>query len=216
VSDCDLADLADVWERDDPDDHRCTGAVIPQLALRNDPRLVDDRALILRVAQSLATKIFQEMGILPSEYYVIRDLSRELAIDFVLTCLVTEKSSLLHLQTALREMKILGGPRVIALTEQLAAEGGPLAQDAVIFLEEAGPVTPNKIAAKGERWRKSRNARDLQWLFFSHIEGNTQPGSNIEAILTLLGEPSERGECFFFVEEQTLPSPSQSRDRQIR
>jgi hypothetical protein len=193
VSDDDLADLADAWERDDPDDHRCAGGVIRQLALRNDSRLADYRERILRRAQPLATKIYQETGVLPSEYYVIRDLSRDQAIDFVLA-LDTEKSSIRHLQSAFHEMRMLGGPRVIARIERLAAEGGPLAKDAAIFLDEAGPVTPEKIAAKGERWRKSRNARDLQWLFFSHIERNTQQGSDIEAILTLLGEPSERGE----------------------
>jgi hypothetical protein len=197
VSDSDLVDLADAWERDDPDDHRCAGGVIRQLALRNDSRLADYRARILRAAHSLATKIFQETGILPSEYYVIRDLSREQALDFVLACLDTEKSSLRHLQSAFREMKMLGGPRVIVLIEGLAGEGGPLAEDAAIFLDEAGPVTPDKIAAKSEGWRKSRNARDLHWLFFSHIERDTQQGSDIEAILTLLGEPSERGEGFF-------------------
>jgi hypothetical protein len=194
VSDSDLADLADAWERDDPDNHRCAGSVIRQLALRNDSRLADYRARILRRAHSLAPKIFQETGVLPSEYYVIRDLSREQAIDFVLACLDTEKSSLRHLQSAFHEMQMLGGPRIIARIEKLATQGGPLAKDAAIFLDEAGPVTPNKIAAKGERWRKSRNARDLKWLFFSHIERNTQQGSDIEAILTLLGEPSERGE----------------------
>jgi hypothetical protein len=196
VTDNDLADLADAWERDDPDDHRCAGGVIRQLALRNDSRLADYRARILRQAQSLATKIYQETGILPSEYYVIRDLSREQAIDFVLACLDMEKSSLGHLQSAFREMMTLGGPRIIDRIEKLAAQGGPLAKDAAIFLDEAGPVTPDKIAAKSERWRKSRNAGDLRWLFFSHIERTTHRGSDIEAILMLLGEPSERGEGF--------------------
>lgn len=172
VTDSDLADLADAWERDDPDDHRCAGGVIRQLALRNDSRLADYRARILRRAHSLATKIFQETRILPSEYYVIRDLSREQAIDFITACLDNEASSLKHLQSAFAEMAALGGPRVIARIEQLAAQGGPLAQTAATFLDERGPVTLEKIAAKSARWRKSRNARDLKWLFFSHIERN--------------------------------------------
>jgi hypothetical protein len=191
VTDSDLADLADAWERGDPDDHRCAGGVIRQLALRNDSRLADYRARILRRAHSLATKIFQETGILPSEYYVIRDLSREQAIDFVTACVDSEESSLKHLQSAFREMMTLGGPRIIARIEKLGAQGGPLAKDAATYLDEAGPVTPEKIATKSARWRKTRNARDLRWLFFSHIERNTHKGSTIEEILTLLGKPSE-------------------------
>jgi hypothetical protein len=191
VTDSDLADLAEAWERDDPDDHRCAGGVIRQLALRNESRLAEYRARILKRAQSLAAEIFRETGILPSEYYVIRELNREQAIDFVTSCLDNEESSLKHLQSAFREMIALGGPRIISRIEKLATQGGPLAKDAAIFLDEAGPVTPDKIAAKSERWLKSRNARDLKWLFFSHIERNTRKGSTIEEILTLLGKPSE-------------------------
>jgi hypothetical protein len=194
LADNDVADLADAWERDAPHHHRCAGAVIRQLALRGDARLAAYRTRILNRAESLGRKIFQETSHLPSEYYVIRDLSREGATDFVLACLDSEESSLKHLQSAFREMQTLGGPRVMACIEQLAANGGPLAKDAAIFLDEAGPVTPEKIAAKSARWRKTRNARDLRWLFYRHIEVNTQQGSTIEEILTLLGKPSEGGE----------------------
>lgn len=196
ITDSDLADLAEAWDGNDSPDRRYVGVVIRQLALRNDSRLTHYRPRILKRAQSLAAEIFQESGSLPSEYYVIRDIGREEAIDFVLASLDSESSSVRHLQSAFREMMTLGGPRIIARIAKLATQDGPLAKDAAIFLDEAGPVTPDKIAAKSERWRKSRNARDLKWLFFSHIERNTQRGSDIEAILTLLGEPSERGEGF--------------------
>lgn len=193
----DVADLVDAWECDDPHAHRCAGAVMRQLALRSDVRLAAYRTRILNRAESLGRKIFHETSHLPSEYYVIRDLSRERAIDFVLACLDTEKSSLKHLQSAFREMQTLGGPRVMAGIEQLAANGGPLATDAAIFLDEAGPVTPEKIAAKSARWLKTRNARDLRWLFYCHIEANTRQRSTIEEILTLLGKPCEGGEGFY-------------------
>ena len=193
----DVADLVDAWERDDPHAHRCAAAVIRQLALRGDARLASYRTRILNHAESLGRKIFHETSHLPSEYYVIRDLSRERATDFVLACLDSEKSSLSHLQSAFREMQTLGGPRVMACIEQLAANAGPLAKDAAIFLDEAGPVTPEKITAKSARWRKTRNARDLRWLFYRHIEANTPQGSTIEEILTLLGKPSEGGEGFY-------------------
>jgi hypothetical protein len=164
---------------------------------QGDARLASNRTRILNHAESLGRKIFHETSHLPSEYYVIRDLTRERATDFVLACLDSEKSSLSHLQSAFREMQALGGPRVMACIEQLAANAGPLAKDAAIFLDEAGPVTPDKIAAKSARWRKTRNARDLRWLFYRHIEANTPQGSTIEEILTLLGKPSEGGEGFY-------------------
>lgn len=142
-------------------------------------------------------KIFQETGSLPSEYYVIREVDREQAIDFVLGRLDSEESSIKHLQSAFAEIAALGGRRAIARIEQLAAQGGPLTQTAATFLDERGPVTPEKIAAKSEHWQKNRNALDLKWLFFSCIERNSKQGSDIEAILALLGEPSKQGERFF-------------------
>jgi hypothetical protein len=142
-------------------------------------------------------KLFQETAFLPSAYHVIRDLDREHAIDFILACLDLGNPSLRHLQSAFREMTMLGGPRMIARIEQWAATDGPLAKEAAAFLDERGPVTPEKIAAKSARWQKSRNARDLRWLFFSHIEPNMQQGGNIETVLAVLGEPARRGERFF-------------------
>jgi hypothetical protein len=191
LADNDVADLADAWQRDDPHSHRCAGVVIRQLALRGDARLAPYRTRILNNAESLGRTIFQEASHLPSEYYVIRDLSHERAIDFVLACLDSEKSSVRHLQSAFLEMQALGGSRIVARIEQLAAGNGPLAKSAATYLDEAGPVTPEKIAAKSRRWSKTRNPRDLKWLFFSYIERNTHKGSSIEEILTLLGEPSE-------------------------
>lgn len=197
ITAADVAALANAWESNDPSNHRCAGAVIRQLALRNDPRLAPYRARILKHAQSLAADAFQETGVLPSEYYAIRDLSREHAIDFVLTCLDGESCSSRHLQSAFGEMKTLGGPRIIARIEQLAAEGGPLTKEAVAFLDDLGPVTPEKVATRSERWRKTGNPRDLKWLYFSYIERNVPPGSSIEPIFALLGKPSEQGESYF-------------------
>jgi hypothetical protein len=197
VTTADLAALVEAWERDDTGDHRCAGVAIRQLALRKGARLTGHRARILTRAQSLGAKLFQETGILPSEYYVIRDLDRERAVDFVMACLDSEKPSLRHLQSVFGEMKTLGGPRIIARIEELAAQDGPLAKDAALFLDERGPVTPEKIAAKSVRWRKSHNARDLKWLYFGHIEPTTRQGASIEPILKLLGEPAERTERSF-------------------
>lgn len=172
------------------------GVVIRQLAVQNDLRLSEYRPHILKQAQSLAAEIFHETGNLPSEYYVIRDLGREEATDFLLACLDGEGSSLRHRQSALHEMMLFGRPRIIARIEQLAAQDGPLAKTAATFLDERGPVTPEKIATKSERWLKSRNPRDLQWLFFSYVERNTQQGSDIELIFRVLGKPSEQGEGY--------------------
>ena len=71
-------------------------------------------------------------------------------------------------------MKRLGSPRVIARIQQLAEQGGKLAKDAAIYLDEAGPATPERIESKAERWRQKRNARDLIWLYFQHLE-KTKP-----------------------------------------
>jgi len=190
----DLSDLVQAWEHDDSGDHRCAGGVFRQLALKKDTRLADYRDRICRRAQSHAAKLFRATGILPSEYYVIRDLDIEQAIDFVLTCFDSEKASLRHMQSAFDEMKRLGGPRIVARIEALAAEPGPLAEDAAIFLDERGPVTTEKIAAKSARWKTSQNARDLKWLFFGHIEPETRQGASIDPILDLLGEPTKLGE----------------------
>jgi hypothetical protein len=197
ITEADVAALADAWEGDDPAHRRCAGAAIRQLALRNDARLSPYRTRILKQAQSMSATIFEKTGILPSEYYAIRDFSREHAIDFVLTCVEQESSTARHLQSAFREMMTLGGPRIIARIEQLAAQGGPLAKDAVTFLDEMGPVTPEKIDAKAKRWRETANQRDLKWLFFSHIERSVPQGSSIEPILALLGKPSEQGGRYF-------------------
>lgn len=196
IMDSDLESLVEAWEGEDPSDQRCVGIVIRQMAQQNDLRLTKYRARILKQAQSVAAKVFQESGFLPSEYYVIRDVDREQAIDFVLSRLNNKESSLKHLQSAFAEMAALGGPRVVAHIEQLAAQSGPMAQAADTFLDERGPVTPEKIAAKSARWHKNRLGQDLKWLFFRHIEPQTKQGSSIEAILTLLGEPSKRGERF--------------------
>jgi hypothetical protein len=197
LADSDLPDLVEAWEQDDGLDHRCAGSVFRQLGLKKDPRLGNYKDRIVRRARLLATRLFQETTLLPTEYYVIRDLDREQATDFLFACLNAEKSSLRHLQSAFAEMGTLGSPRIITRIEQLAAQGGPLAKSAATYLDERGPVTPEKIAAKSARWLKNRNPRDLRWLFFSHIEGNTRRGSSIEMILTLLGEPSKCGERFF-------------------
>jgi hypothetical protein len=113
-----------------------------------------------------------------------------------LACLDSQELRLQHAQSVFAEMVALGGPLVLARIEQLAAQNGPMAQTAATFLDERGPVTPEKIAAKSARWHKNRAGRDLKWLFFRHIEPETPQGSSIEAILTLLGEPSKRGEGF--------------------
>ena len=102
-------------------------------------------------------------------------------------------------------MAVLGGPRVQARIEELAAQSGPIAQTAATFLDERGPVTPEKIAEKSARWHKNRTGRDLRWLFFRHIEPETRQGSSIEAILTLLGEPSKRGKEFCEWESKDSP-----------
>jgi len=197
ITDADVAALADAWEGNDPSHRRCAAAAIRQLGLRDDARLSPYRARILRHAQSTAAEIFEKTGVLPSEYYAIRDLYREHAIDFVLTCLDCESSGPRNLQSAFGEMKTLGGARIIARMEQLAAQGGPLAQGAATFLDEMGPVTPEIVAAKSKRWQETANQRDLKWLFFSHIERNIRQGSSIEPILALLGKPSEQGERYF-------------------
>lgn len=128
-----FASLAEAWEGNDPSDRRYAGIVIGQIAQQNSSRLTDYRARILKQAQSLGVKVFQETGSLPSEYYVIRDVDREQAIDFVLGRLDSEESSLEHLQSAFAEMAALGGPRIIARIERLAAQSGPLAQTRSIF-----------------------------------------------------------------------------------
>lgn len=198
ITESDLSAVVEAWEDEgnDATDRRCAGVVIRQLGQRNDSRLPAYRARILNRAHSLGARIFQETGILPSEYYVIRDLCRESAIDFLLACLDSEKLDSRHRQSSFHELMMLGGPRAIAHIEQLAAQGGSLAKVAATFLDERGPVTPEKIAAKSEHWRKSHNAQDLKWLFFRHLEPETPKGSRIEMILSILGEPSKRGERF--------------------
>jgi hypothetical protein len=192
----DIADLAGAWDRDDPNDHRCAGAVLGALAVKQEPRLAPERERILKRAESLGRQSFQELGRLPSEYYVIKDFDRERAIDFVLSSLDQAALTRQHEENLFREMKTLRSPRVIARIQQLAEQGGKLATDAAIYLDEAGPATPERIESKAERWRQKRNARDLSWLYFQHLE-KAKPGTPIDSTLRLLGKPTEKGERFF-------------------
>jgi hypothetical protein len=101
-----------------------------------------------------------------------------------------------HEENLFRELKTLGGPRVIAGIQQLAGQGGKLAKDAAIYLDEASPATPERIESKAARWRQKRNARGLSWLYFQHLE-KTKSGTSINSILRLLGKPTEKGERFY-------------------
>jgi len=196
ITDSDLASLAEAWESNDPSDQRYAGIVIRQIAQRNSVRLTDFRTRILKQAQSLGFKAFQETGFLPSEYYVIRDVDREQAIDFLMARLDSQESSPKHLQTAFAELAALGGPRVVARIEQLAVQSGPLAKAAATYLDERGAISPEQVAAKSARWSKNRNGRDLKWLYFRYIEPTTSKGSGLEEMRKLLGEPSKHGERF--------------------
>jgi len=196
VSEKDIADLVAAWDRDDPDDHRCAGDVFRALALKKDTRLAPERERVLKRAESLGCQLFEKLGRLPSEYYVIKDFDRDRAVDFVLARLEQRTLPQGHEESLFREMTKLGGPRVIVRIQQLAVQGGKLAKDAAIYLDEAGPATPERIESKAERWRQKRNARDLRWLYFRHLE-ETKHGASIDPILRLLGKPTKKGEGFY-------------------
>jgi replicative DNA helicase len=90
-----------------------------------------------------------------------------------------------HEESLFREMTRLGGPHVIARIEQLAAQSGRLAKDTAIYVDEAGPATPERIESKAERWRQKRNARDLGTLYFRHLD-LMRHGQSIDPALQLL------------------------------
>jgi len=198
VTEADVAALVAAWEHDDPPaihDHRCSGHVLRELALRNNPLLAPHRERIVRRAESLASAAFAASGFIPLAYFVLRELDRERAVDFVLASIDQEGLSARHQNSLLGEMGGLGGPRILAKLQELAAGTGPLAQNAANFLEANAPVTPEKIAATAKRWREKRDAKDLQWLYFRRIE-QIRSGEPVDLILQLLGAPTKRGERF--------------------
>jgi hypothetical protein len=200
----DIADLATAWDGDNPDDRRCAGHVLREAAQKQDSRLATVRERILRRAESLASPMFEETGTLPSEYYVIQDLDRERAVDFVLARLDQPNLSPRHAHSLFRVMRRLKSPRIIARAQELAGQSGPLAKDAETYLDDITPVMPERMEAVAERWRQEHSARDLKWIYFRHLDP-TAAGADIGPILKLLGEPSEQGQRFYSWKSNASP-----------